>query len=683
MEASAPPYINRETSWLAFNGRVLQEAMNPDVPLLERLKFLAIFSSNLDEFFRVRVASLRSLLRLKKKKIGRLGFDPVRLLEDIHRIVTEQQEQFGAVFRDEILPALEAEGIFLVDETRVPAVHHAALTDLFETRIRPHLAPRFLEDGQEPFLENRALYLVVECRAGGFIEPPRYALVRVPADVLPRFVTLPEVEGRHDVMFLDDVIRFNLPRLFPDQEIGPVYAVKLTRDAELYIEDEFSGDLVEMIRKSLSKRQTGLPTRFLYDARTPYAVVSLLKRWFNLADEDLIVGGRYHNFSDFFSFPDFGKQHLLYAPLPPLPHPVLAAAPSVFAAMAMRDHLLHFPYQSFDEVVRFFREAARDEAVEAIWVSLYRVADDSAVTRALIEAAQRGKAVTAFVEIKARFDEASNLHWAEQMAEAGVCVLYSMPGLKVHAKIALVRRREAEGPRHYAYLGTGNFNEKTARLYTDYGLLTTDPRLTREVRTVFAYLEGTCPKPTFRHLLVAPFTLRRALYDCIDREIAHARAGRTAGMILKMNSLEDPDIIARLYQAAQAGVPIQLIIRGICCLAPGVPGLSETVTAISIVDRFLEHARVFVFHNDGDEAYYLASADWMRRNLSHRIEVAYPVYDEVLRRRLRAHLDLQRCDNTRARRLDAGLQNAYVERRPGTSAVRAQVDTYHLLQKEG
>jgi len=413
----------------------------------------------------------------------------------------------------------------------------------------------------------------------------------------------------------------------------------------------------------------------------PEAILGRLVRCFGLRDEDLVVGGRYHNFNDFFGFPDFGKDRLKYTPLPPLPHADLAAAPSILAAMTARDHLLHFPYQSFGEVVRFFREAARNDAVEAIWVSLYRVADDSAVTQALIEAAQRGKRVTAFVEIKARFDEASNLHWAEEMKAAGVRVLYSMPGIKVHAKIALVRRWEGDTHRDYAYLGTGNFNEKTARLYADHGLLTTDPRLTREVRTVFEYLEGTCPAPSFDHLLVAPFTLRKALYGRIDREIAHARAGRAAGMILKMNSLEDPKIIARLYRAAQAGVRVRLIVRGICCLMPGVPGLSETITATSIVDRFLEHARLFVFHNDGDEEYFLASADWMRRNLSHRVEVAFPVFDPALRQELRTILDFQLGDTSRARVLDANLRNAYVERRSGAPVVRAQIDTYRFLRE--
>lgn len=686
MEAPEPPLINREISWLAFNGRVLQEARDPSVPLLDRLTFLAIFSSNLDEFFRVRVASLRSLLRLKPKKLAKLDFDPAALLAEIHRVVTAQQETFGAVFREDLLPALAAEGIHLIDETQVPPAHRAALADRFKAEIRPHLHVRYLEPPADPaaalFLENRALYLVVACRERGFAGGTCYALVNVPTDVLPRFVTLTDPDGTRRVLFLDDVIRAHLDRLFPDGDAGPAYAVKLTRDAELYIEDEFAGDLVAMIRKSLGKRQTGLPTRFLYDGRTPYAVVHLLRECLGLAEEDLIEGGRYHNFHDFFRFPDFGKAHLREAPLPPLPHPVLAGAPSLFAAMAAGDHLLHVPYQAFDPVVRLFEDAAADPAVEAVWASLYRVADDSAVVRALVAAARQGKAVTVFVEVKARFDEAPNLHWAEALEAAGARVLYSLPGLKVHAKIALVRRREAAGPRDYAYLGTGNFNEQTARRYADYGLFTADARLTRDVRTVFAYLEGADPAPVFDHLLVAPFTLRQALYDRIDREVEHARAGRPAGMTLKMNSLEDPAIIARLYAAARAGVPVRLLVRGICCLAPGVPGHSDTIAARSLVDRFLEHARVFVFENGGEPACYLASADWMRRNLSHRVEVAFPIYDAALRQRLRDDLERQWWDNTHLRHLDAALTNAYVARPEGAPLVRAQVDTYRALAAE-
>jgi polyphosphate kinase len=389
-------------------------------------------------------------------------------------------------------------------------------------------------------------------------------------------------------MFLEDVIRFNLRRYYSEGEIGDSYAFKLSRDAELYLEDEFSGDLVQMIRKSLQKRDTGLPCRFLYDLRSPFALAELLKYRLDLNNSDMVPGGRYHNLNDLFGFPDFGKQHLRYEPMPPVSHPGLTGSKSMLDAIAAGDHLLHFPYQSYDPVIRFFEEAAEDEAVEEIWVSLYRVAKDSAIAAALISAQRRGKRVTAFVEVKARFDEASNLYWAEQMEQAGVRVLYSMPGLKVHAKIALVLRREGEALRGYAFLGTGNFNEKTARHYGDIALLTADKRLTGDVEQVFGFLNGERTQSPFDHLLVAPFAMRKGFYRLIDAEIERARAGEEAAVLLKMNSLEDEKIIRRLYKASNAGVRIQIVVRGICRLIPGVPGQSERIEVISIVDRFLE-----------------------------------------------------------------------------------------------
>ncbi len=681
-------YVNRELSWLSFNGRVLQEAADPSVPLFERLGFLAIFSSNLDEFFRVRVASLRSLLRLKKKAVERLGMNPRKLLQEIHDTVTAQQERFGEILRGQIIPGLEEHGIFLVDERRIDAAQGAILRTYFDEHVRPHLHPVVLgETGpgceEKPFLHDRQLYLVVELWArdeSGSIsmsaEPPHYGLVEVPSPPVERFVWVPGEEDRRHVMFVDDVIRYNLDVLFPDYAVGAACAVKLSRDAELYLDDEYEGDLVEKIRKSLGKRETGLPSRFLYDLHAPYAMVAFMKQCFGLEDEDLVQGGRYHNLNDLHGFPRFGLRELSYAPLPPLPHPELEAEPSMLEAVAGRDRLLHFPYQRFDYVLRFLEEAADDPDVEAIWITLYRVARSSAVAQALIRAARQGKRVTAFVEVKARFDEETNLQWAGQMEAAGVRTLYSMPGLKVHAKLALVARREGEAERLYAYLGTGNFNEKTARVYADHALLTADPRLTEEVRRVFRFLEGEEETPAFEHLLVAPFFLRKAFNRLVAHEAKQARNGRPAAMTLKMNSLEDPKMIGRLYEALEAGVDVRLVVRGICCLAADaqLPNLA----ARSIVDRFLEHARIYVFHHDGEELLYLASADWMRRNLNRRVEVAFPIYDPLLRRELRAILDLQLADDTKARHLDAGQDNRYVLPRHGPR-VRAQTDTYRML----
>jgi len=675
-EAPGPTHTDRELSWLSFNARVLQEAADPTVPLLDRLGFLAIFSSNLDEFFRVRVASLRTLLRLKKKKARKLDLRPRKLLKRIHAEVTAQQEAFGELFREQILPGLAEHGIHLVDERTVSPVHAEFLRSYFRDEVRPRLSPvRLSLDGEPAFLEDRQVYLVVETRQPdehALAWQPGYTILKVP-DTLPRFLALPPQEGRHEVMFLDDVIRCSLSELLPSDDVGGAYAVKLSRDAELYLEDEFTDNVVEAIRKSLSKRDTGVPSRFLYDLQAPAALVSFLQACLRLEDEDLIEGGRYHNLHDLHDFPGFGLDDLLRNPrLEPLTHPAFSGPEPVHEIIRGADRIIHFPYHAYDPVVRFLEEAAADPDVEEMWATLYRVSGDSAVVRALLAGAQAGKTVRVFVEVKARFDEASNLRWGERMEEAGITTLYSFRDLKVHAKLALVTRRESGRRRHYAYVGTGNFNEKTARIYSDHGLFTADVRIADEVRKVLGCLAGEPVTPAFEHLLVAPFTMREGFYDRIEREMAHARSGRPSGMILKMNSLEDGEIIERLYEASGAGVPIRLIVRGICRLVPGVGGQSENVTVTSIVDRYLEHARVYFFRNGGEEEYLLASADWMHRNLTRRVEVAVPVYDPGIREQLRRILDLQLADTVKARAIDIAHSNAPVSRE-GRPLVRSQV----------
>jgi polyphosphate kinase len=675
------PTFDRELSWLAFNGRVLQEAADPRVPLAERLGFLAIFSSNLDEFFRVRVAALRALLRLKKKHQKGLDLNPAKLLRTIHATVAEQQETFGDIFRGHLLPALERHGIALRDERELTDEQEAWLLDHFRREVRPHLHPVLLGD-TAPFLENGRLYLVAElwphAHAGRSADHPTIALIEVPRR-LRRFVEVPDTASRV-VLFLDDVIRLGLRLLFPEYETGDAFAVKLTRDADLNVEDEFSGDLVAKIRKALGRRDQGPPSRFLYDPRMPYGLVTTLKEQLGLEDEDLVGGGRYHNFGDLWDFPRPDDPTLSYPTLPPLPHPELEDAPSLLDAVAERDRLLHLPYQRYDYVVRLLEEAAASSDVEEIWMSLYRVAKDSALARALITAAEAGKRVTAFVEVKARFDEENNLDWGERMEAAGVRVLYSMPGMKVHAKLALVGRRTADGLHYTAIFSTGNFNEKTARIYADHVLFTADSRLTDEARRVFDYLAGEDDAPTFDHLLVAPFTLHKGITKRIKREVKHAAAGRPARLTLKMNALEEDAIVARLYEASTAGVDVQMMVRGICRLLPGVPDLSDRVAVRSIVDRFLEHARVWLFHNDGDEELFLASADWMHRNFHRRVEVAVPIYDDALRAELKHLLALQFADDTKARVIDAEQRNAY-HRPAEPTGVRAQTDTYAYLRE--
>jgi polyphosphate kinase len=681
---AAYAFADRELSWLSFNGRVLQEAMDTSVPLFERLSFLSIYSSNLDEFFRVRVASLRRLTRLKKKKIRKLSVNPAHLLREIHRTVHEQQEAFGACFRGSVLPDLERAGIQLITESAVTPEQGNYLRMFFRDHVRPLLTPVVLDADAAPHLADRTIHLVVELWPDESIDvtadEPRYGLVQVPSPPLSRFVSLPASGERQQVLFLDDVVRFNLADVFAGCTVGRAYAVKLSRDAELDFEDEFSGDIAAAMRQSLKKRDTGLPSRFLYDMQASYSLISHLKEHFGLANEDLVLGGRYHNLHDLRDFPRVGKDELSYPDWPPLPHPELDNAPSILAAVAERDRVLHFPYQSFEYVISFLTEAARDPDVEEMYLTVYRVSSDSRVLGALVDAAERGKKVRVFVEVQARFDEAVNLDWAERMQRAGVIIMYSRPGIKVHAKLALVVRRERGERRRYGYLGTGNFNERTALRYTDTGLLTSDARVTADVETVFRYLAGEEDAPVFHHLLVAPLDLRNTLYQLIDAEIAAAAQGRRSGITLKVNALEDHDIIGRLYDASRAGVPIRLVVRGICCMMAGVEGLSPTVEIRSIVDRYLEHSRVYVFHNGGSEKIFIASADWMTRNLSHRVEVAVPLYDPDVRWQVRALLDLHLADDTRARIIDPRGTNRYVPAGPG-EPVRAQQAARDFLSR--
>ncbi len=666
------PLIDREISWLAFSHRVLQEAADPTVPLFERLFFCGIFSSNLDEYFRVRVASLRSLLRLPDGEHGKLRVNPHRLLHDIHRLVLGQQEEYGGILGD-LIAELRTEGIHLVDHEGVPPRDRDWLRDYFTTHVAGHLSPAWLhpEDGSRPFLLNRRVYLVVEVwpadDTGVTSWRPEYALVEVPSPPLDRFVVLPG--PTHRVMYLDDVIRFNLGAVFPGKRVGRAYAVKLTRDAELHLDDEFEGDLADAIRQSLGNRETGVPSRFLYDMRTPYVLVHTLQHELGLADEDLVVGGRYHNLNDLMGFPRFGRDDLSYPAWPPLPHPVLDKTPSIFEAVATSDQVVHTPYQSFDHVVRFLEESAGDPQVEEVWLTVYRVARDSAVLNALLKAAAAGKRVTVFMEVQARFDEEANLEWGERLSAAGARTLYSMPGLKVHAKIALVARREGASRTLYAYVGTGNFNEKTARTYTDHGVLTRDPRIADDVEQVFRFLTGEIERPDVKHLLVAPFNLREGFTALLDAEAAAARAGRPSGVTLKMNALEDARMAHRLHETALQGVPVQIVVRGICTLGVGGAASAPSVEARSILDRYLEHSRIYRFHAEGEDRMYLASADWMTRNLSRRVEVALPVYDPDVRAQLTKVLELQLADDTRARLVTSDGTNPYAGT---TREVRAQ-----------
>jgi len=685
--------LPRDLSWLRFNARVLQEAQCATVPLLERLKFLAIFSANLDEFFKVRVATLRRLVKLKKKTRAQLPQErPKRLLAEVLAEVHRQQEEFGRTFREVLLPELRAAGIRLLTSEELTDDQCDWVKIYFEEKVRDLLSPVVLDDTlHQLFLKDQAVYLTFDLTKPLAVagKKKKASAERVVIMELPtkrhggRFVALPGGAGTADdphlVLFLDDVVRAGAASLFPGYEQVQVHAVKLSRDAELDIAEEVSGDLMAKIKSSLAKRATGYPARLLFDPATPKSVLKALKQKTGIEDEELVEGSRYHNFRDFFGFPTFGRTDLLNPDWPELPHPSLPRTGPLLPAIAQRDHLLHPPFQSFDVVPRLLREAAQDPRVSAISITLYRVAPKSAVAKALLKAVKNGKQVTAVVELKARFDEESNLHWAEKLQRAGAHVIFTPPELKCHAKLLLITRRDeaSEQPRRYAYLSSGNFNEATANLYADHGLFTASPELTAEVDQVFRYfLTGEVPSH-LHHLLVAPFTLRKQLLKLIAAEAARARKGEEAYILLKVNSLEDSGMIAALYEASQAGVRIELLIRGIGCLVPGEPGLSETISQHGLLDRYLEHARIYVFGNGGEEKVYVSSADWMGRNLDRRVEVAFPLLDPTLRAEIRHLLDLERQDNVKAR----DFNNAYCLPAEGQPPVRAQEAQRQYLQK--
>ncbi|WP_235184084.1 polyphosphate kinase 1 [Hymenobacter sp. IS2118] len=675
--------LSRDLSWLRFNARVLQEAQCPTVPLLERLKFLAIFSSNLDEFFKVRVATLRRLVKLKKKTRAQLNDNPKRELRKVLEEVGRQQQAFGVTFREQLLPELNRHHIHLLSEAELSDGQREWTARYFEENVRDLLSPVVLDDTlHHLFLKDQAVYLTFYLRepndpeAG--LESERVLLMELPTKRHGgRFVRLPDEGEERFVLFLDDVIRVGAAGLFPAYQRVEVGAIKLSRDAELDIEEEVSGDLMEKIRSSLSKRATGFPARLLYDPLMPPETLRAIKQKTGITDEELVEGSRYHNFRDFFGFPEFSDAGLNYPARPALPHPTLPRTGSLLAAIAQRDHLLHPPYQSFDYVTRLLREAATDPRVSAISITLYRVASKSAVVKALLKAAKHGKQVTVVVELKARFDEESNLFWADKLKRAGANVIFTPPELKVHSKLLLLTRLEDdETTRQYAYFSTGNFNESTSTLYTDHGLFTADARLTGEAAMVFDYLRDQSVVPELKHLLVAPFALRPGLNALVDYEIKQAKKGKEAYIILKVNSVEDRDMIAKLYQASAAGVRVELIVRGIGCLLPGQPEFSANITQHGLVDRFLEHSRVYVFGHGGEEKVYVSSADWMTRNLDRRVEIAFPMLDEGLRAELRYLLDLQRNDTVKARDFD----NNYVLPQDGKKPVQAQEAAYAWLK---
>jgi polyphosphate kinase len=673
--------INREISWLSFNERVLQEAEDKSVPLVERIRFLGIFSNNLDEFFKVRVATIKRMIDIAD--LGNNNDKPKELLNEIQKYVIRLQKKFGRIY-EEIKIELEKEKINLIDESQLTKVKAEFVQKYFDEQVLPVLNPIMLHNVSEfPVLKDRTIYLAVKMTSRKSNIGTEYALIEIPSERLGRFLLFP-IRLRKYIILLDDVIRFGLKTLFSrfHYDHFETYTIKLTRDAELDIDNDLSKSFLEKIDESVKDRRKGQPVRFVYDENISEDMFKFIVDGLEINEDDnLIPGGRYHNFKDFMSFPFLGKKHLHYEALPPLQNTSIRPNHSIFDAIKKNDILLHFPFQKFTHYINWIREASIDPHVTSIKTTLYRVAKDSNVINALINAALNGKHVTVNIELQARFDEETNIYFSRRLQESGIKVLFGIPGLKVHSKLTLISRIEDGVSVKYAAIGTGNFHEGTAKVYADLLLLTRHNQITAEADKVFEFLEFPYRLVSFKHLIVSPNYQRSKLNLLIDNEIANAKKGMAAGILLKVNSLVDSDMINKLYKANDAGVKIKLIVRGICSIIPGVAGLSENIEAISIVDRFLEHARIFVFNNGGDELYYISSADWMTRNIDNRVEVSVPIYDEKLKKELKKILEIQWKDNVKARILDEKQNNRYKKRGLVDKPIRSQIEIYSFYKK--
>lgn len=686
MKSKKIPLVNRELSWLSFNDRVLQEAEDESNPLIERLRFLGIYSNNRDEFFRVRVATLKRMLKVGKRAVQVVGEDPEALLDKIQSRYFGASQRFDRAYQV-IIRELEKHGISILDENHLTREQGQWVLKYFRQSVLPHLFPIMLDSAPSfPYLKDKSVYLAIKLvpRVQGK-QKNRYSLMEIPTENISRFVVLPAVDGKQFVVLLEDVIRYCLDVIFPTHEYTHIsaYTVKLTRDAELDIDNDISKSLVEKISGSLKKRKKGEPVRFVYDRRISSDMLTFLKKKLKmLGGDNMIPGSRYHNFKDFIAFPDLGHKELMWPPVEPIPHPAFQQATNMFSVIRKSDVMLHYPYQSFHHIIDLLRNASIDPRVQSIFITIYRVSRESSICNALINAVKNGKAVVAVMELQARFDEENNIYWSNKLQEEGVKVIFGVPGLKVHSKLFLIRRKEEGQLVSYAHIGTGNMNESTSRIYTDKALLTADPRITKEVEQMFEFYHDNLRHGEYKHLLVSPFTMRKKLLAFIDKEIHNAKKKRDAWMILKLNNLVDREMIAKLYAASEAGVKIQLIVRGICSLVPGVEGYSSNITAVSIVGRYLEHTRVFIFCNGGEEKYFISSADWMTRNLDFRSEVAVPVYDKAIQQEMRDILDLQLKDNAKARVIGGKQENEYVVTRSNTK-LNAQQEIRKYLSKKG
>ena len=680
-------FINRELSWLSFNARVLQEASDPTVPLVERIKFLGIYSNNMDEFFKVRVATIKRMIDLKVDSKKMMGEKPKDLLIKVQNKVIEMQAKSQQIYHD-ILLELEREDIYIIDETQLSPEQQEFVVTYFNDKVLSAISPiMFSNIDKFPHLADRGIYLAAKLtHANGDYE---YAIVDIPTAVLPRFIELPQCCDKKYIILLDDIIRFNIRDVFAifKYEKYETYTIKLTRDAELDMDNDLAKSFLEKISKSVKQRRIGQPVRFVFDMDIPKDLLKYLSKHLELDDNDnLIPGGRYHNFKDFMNFPNVGGKELEYDYAPPLSHPQIRTGKSILKAIDKNDILLHFPYQKFTDYINLLREAAIDPDVRHIKITLYRVANNSRVISALTNAVENGKNVTVVIELQARFDENSNIYWARHLEDLGAKVLFGIPGLKVHSKLTLITRQTGKNKRirHYSAVGTGNFHEGNAAAYTDVTLLTADQRIGREIDKLFDYFENPFKYPNFYHLLVSPQFMRRKIYAMIEEEIKNAKAGREAWIMVKINNLVDRDIIRKLYKASQSGVSIRMVVRGICSLISGVPELSENIQTVSIVGRYLEHSRFFIFCNGGYERYYISSADWMTRNLDNRIEVAAPVYDPLVQKELKFIIETELRDNIKARIINAEQDNRYKrDENPPLKSQTALYEHYSNSLEEG
>lgn len=683
MAKDASDFVNREISWLYFNERVLQEAYDDGNPLIERIKFLGIYSNNRDEFFRVRVATMKRMLKIhRKQNLSGQKYDDI--LSQIHAIVSMQEEKFNqtyAVLKEE----LAKNDIFIVNEEQLNHSQGEFVTSYYHDKIRPHLFPLMLNSIKDlSSIQDASIYLAVSMESSKEKEKVNYALIQLPTDAVSRFLQLPDEGEKKFIILLDDVIRYCLNDMFGVYgfDILNAYTIKFTRDSELDIDNDVSKSFVELMTESVKQRKRGEPVRFVYDDAVPEKLLKKLLKRFNISKNDTLrAGGRYHNFKDFMDFPRIGAGKLVYPPTPPLSHPELKGERSYFDILKEKDIMLHFPYQSFQDLIDFLREASIDPQVRSIKMTFYRAARHSQAMNALINAARNGKYVTVFMEIQARFDEEANIYWTERLQEEGVRILPTIPGYKVHSKMILIRRREEGINQFYANISTGNFNESTAKVYADDSLLTSNPEICADLYKIFDLIEAKIIQPKFSQLIVAPYYIRDFFIQLLDNEIQAAEQGKEAWVILKMNSLVDKKIARKLYAASQAGVKIKLIVRGICVIFPGVPGLSENIDAISIVDKFLEHSRVYIFNNNGDNKYYIASADWMQRNFDHRVEIVCPVLDKNIKQELMDMMQIQLRDNCKARLLGPDNLNQY-RKTDNPQKHRSQFEIYDYFKEK-